>query len=132
MCGRMRVVLADAGPQAATSQLRACLTCAEEEVHSLAHALSHFSFQLSGGELVVCDLQGAGHMLTDPQVRPSPATAISALSQLGSHVVHVPDSAHSSKSRFVAAGRCTASCIMHAGQLGGRRVRLVRPGPAGD
>eukprot|EP00871_Galdieria_phlegrea_P004196 jgi/Galph1/4778/GphlegSOOS_G3426.1 len=34
----------------------------------VANAFSHFTYALSGGDLVVCDIQGVGEYYTDPQV----------------------------------------------------------------
>ncbi|GJQ14004.1 hypothetical protein GpartN1_g5795.t1 [Galdieria partita] len=34
----------------------------------VANAFSHFSYVASGGELVICDIQGVGECYTDPQI----------------------------------------------------------------
>lgn len=36
--------------------------------HHVAQAFSHYTYVESGGELLVCDIQGVGTTYTDPQV----------------------------------------------------------------
>lgn len=40
----------------------------EEHINDVAQAVSHFSLLLSGGEYLLCDLQGASPIFTDPQI----------------------------------------------------------------
>ncbi|KAF7557839.1 hypothetical protein G7Z17_g357 [Cylindrodendrum hubeiense] len=37
-------------------------------LNAAAQAFSHFTFERSRGQFLVCDLQGVGHMLTDPSI----------------------------------------------------------------
>ena len=34
----------------------------------IPQAFSHFSWEMSEGKILICDLQGWGHLLTDPQI----------------------------------------------------------------
>jgi hypothetical protein len=47
-----------------------CVMHADMELHDQINALSHFSYFYSKGQWLVCDLQGVGPRLTDPQVGP--------------------------------------------------------------
>ena len=43
----------------------------EDDLSTAAQAFSHFTYEKSNHELLVCDIQGVGHVLTDPQVHTS-------------------------------------------------------------
>lgn len=38
-----------------------------DSLHQLIHALSHFTWSLSGGKKLLCNFRGAGNLLTDIQ-----------------------------------------------------------------
>jgi hypothetical protein len=46
-------------------------------------ALSHWSYQSSGGNIMVTDLQGIGYMLTDPQIHKASTSTNEVVSVFG-------------------------------------------------
>lgn len=36
-----------------------------DSLHEMIHAISHFSWSLSGGKTLLCNFRGAGNLLTD-------------------------------------------------------------------
>jgi hypothetical protein len=44
------------------------IAAGDAEFNQAAQAFSHFTFERSCGHLLVCDLQGVGHVLTDPAI----------------------------------------------------------------
>src|SRR5437667_3680730 len=40
----------------------------DDRFNQAAQAFSHFTFERSRGRFLVCDLQGVGHVLTDPAI----------------------------------------------------------------
>lgn len=50
------------------------LGSAEEPINQAAQAFSHFTFERSKGQFLVCDLQGVGEVMTDPAIHTASET----------------------------------------------------------
>jgi len=82
--------------------------CAAAAAAAAAQALSHFSYHVTAGELVLCDLQGGwsadrGFVLTDPVI----------LSSNGKRAYGPTDLSEAGISTFFARHKCNQFCKQH-------------------